>query len=273
MTKISEKSPRSARPRAGKRYFKFGTLFDDLRVGDEATKNQAMTEIMAEKTKAVHETAKFYAKAFRFKGDLEDIEADFWYHLYKAIHRRYDPAISAPSSFFAVVLKNYMSSKLRAASLRSHTQINFSHAAFDDFPSPENTSECIDQRDFIRNVLFVLAFSQHRQSGFEFLRFRFAGASGSDIAQRMGIPSGTVKSNMKRLVDGIKSEMPPEYFEIFGSPKDPDPDEKAVMKEMKALFSGKTTEQLIAMIKADITKEGRLRAYAPDASEPTASLN
>ena len=155
---------------------------------------------------------RLYALAVRIAGDPRDAEevvADVYHHVWEH-HAKFDPSRGSGMVWLSMLTWSRASDRRRKRKPESSLDVLHPDAPSQTYSSGEDSHSGSDVEAFVdghrvRKALTSLRVEQRRLLLMAF----FEGASHSEIADRTGMPLGTVKSHIRRGMDSLRAYLEP----------------------------------------------------------------
>lgn len=151
---------------------------------------------------------RLYTVALRVSGDAQDAEevvADVYQHAWEHA-RDFDPARGGALTWLSMLTWSRAVDRRRRRKCTVSISDLHPEGALDAYVPCENDSEALDMFVDAGRVRCALAQLRSEQRRLILMAF-FEGASHADIAERTGMPLGTVKSHIRRGVDSLRASL------------------------------------------------------------------
>jgi RNA polymerase sigma-70 factor, ECF subfamily len=120
----------------------------------------------------------------------------------------YDPALGSPAGWLIGIARHRALDRLRAAAVRSRT-VDAAAADVAPAPTPEHQAAASEQHRTVGNALDELPAEQRRLIEDAY----FLGLTHSELADRHGLPLGTVKTRIRAGMLALRQHLSPTYAE------------------------------------------------------------
>lgn len=136
----------------------------------------------------------------------EEVVADSFYQAWKQAGA-YDSARASPMTWLLVICRSRALDALRARDPASLHESPEDLVSEEDAPQDRDSFDllaALETRHAVHAAVATLSASQRQMIGLAFFR----GLTHQEIAQSVGLPLGTVKSQIRRALDALKHKLP-----------------------------------------------------------------
>jgi RNA polymerase sigma-70 factor (ECF subfamily) len=143
------------------------------------------------------------------RADIDDTVQEIFVELWKSAHR-YDPAIASERAFVATIARRRLIDRGRRERRRLTSTVDSADTDLALSPEPETARPSELNEETTRAAAAMRQLSAEQQQAIRLSIYH--GLSHQEIADRMGQPLGTVKTNLRRGLIRIR--------ELLGAPRD-----------------------------------------------------
>ncbi len=143
-------------------------------------------------------------RILRDAGDAEDVLQEVFVALWTRVHT-YDPALGSPVAWLVRIARNRAIDRLRASGVRARAV----DAAPVDPPAPRSPEDSAARAEENRAVVNALA-ALPRDQRMLIEDAYFLGLTHAEIADRHGMPLGTVKTRIRTGMQALRQALVPE---------------------------------------------------------------